>query len=542
VRFLPAPALMLAILATPPAGAVSFPLITLALSGQQPPGAPDGASFTQFHVPSTGGANHAAFSGEFISAPGAQPVRGLWATGPDANLALLAQEGGEVPDIPGAQFDFIGPWVNQSAQVGVSALLKLGPGGVTMTNDQALFAPDASGQLRLVARKGDPVPGLGTTWTSVTGTFTDSGSVLLRGLVGAQPSGQVLAHRELDGTFHPIVIPGDSLPGSPAGWSVRSIGETALSGGDVVFSAEVADDPSDPLTARLSGIWRWNPDGGLSPVLAPGEALPGIDPAPPQQAISFLAGNPAGDLVVLATADYLTTLPDVQGLWRALGGSDELAPVAMAGDPAPDVPGRSFEFFGFAIALNDEGRVAFSAHLDDDDFPPSLDSGGMWLEVDGELRLLFRGGDRLPGAEDRILTDYAAPLLNDLGELVMEAELAEDLEAPGEDAIFFATNPSNRRVLLRKGDELEIAPGDRRIVSFIGMNDGETAALFNSPALNDASQIALRIEFTDGTQGTFLLTVPEPGSALLLLTGLAARAALCRPPRSRRRRSGWPTE
>jgi hypothetical protein len=313
---------------------------------------------------------------------------------------------------------------------------------------------------------------------------------------------------------------------------VRSIGQTAVSGGDVVFSAEVADDPSDPLTARLSGIWRWNPDDGLSPVLAPGEALPGIDPAPPQQAISFLSGNPAGDLVVLATAEYLTTLPDVQGVWRATGGNDDLAPVALSGDPAPDVPGRSFKFFGFAIAFNDEGRVAFSAVLDDDS-PPSLDSGSMWLEVDGELRLLFRGGDRLPGAEDRILTDWSAPLLNDLGELVLEAELAEDLDAPGEDAIFFATSPSNRRVLLRKGDELEVAPGDRRIVSFIEMNDGEEAALFNSPAFNDASQIALRIAFTDGTRGAFLLTVPEPGSALLLLTGLAAQAALRRPLRSR---------
>jgi hypothetical protein len=58
-------------------------------------------------------------------------------------------------------------------------------------------------------------------------------------------------------------------------------------------------------------------------------------------------------------------------------------------------------------------------------------------------------------------------------------------------------------------------------------------ALPNLPSFNDASQIALWIGFADGTEGAFLLTVPEPGSALLLLTGLAAQAALRQPLRSR---------
>ncbi len=88
-------------------------------------------------------------------------------------------------------------------------------------------------------------------------------------------------------------------------------------------------------------------------------------------------------------------------------------------------------------------------------------------------------------------------------------------------------------LLARTGELFEVAPGDWRTISSLGISSGSILADGDVRGLTDAGQFAFRAWFDDGSEGIFLATipspVPEPGALTLLaiagltLLGLVAR-------------------
>jgi len=88
---------------------------------------------------------------------------GVWHASDDGRVILLARAGDPVPGLPGVLFADANPWATNAHQdTAFIANFAVGSGGVTSANDEALFLADANGALTLVLREGDFVPGLGT--------------------------------------------------------------------------------------------------------------------------------------------------------------------------------------------------------------------------------------------------------------------------------------------------------------------------------------------------------------------------------------------
>lgn len=89
---------------------------------------------------------------------------GVWRSDGAGGLELVGQEGRSAPDLPAAvhfgSFSGSGNPIELDDRGHVAFLNRLAGLPVDVTNDFALFGPSASGDLRLVAREGDPVPEL----------------------------------------------------------------------------------------------------------------------------------------------------------------------------------------------------------------------------------------------------------------------------------------------------------------------------------------------------------------------------------------------
>src|SRR5947208_10451483 len=104
-----------------------------------------------------------------------------------AQTTTIAVTGSAAPGLPaGAKFStFSSPLLNNAGQIGFLATLQTGLGGVTTSNDTALFA-GAPGALQLAARKGSQAPG--TAAGAVFNSFNDirlnaAGQVAFTGLL-----------------------------------------------------------------------------------------------------------------------------------------------------------------------------------------------------------------------------------------------------------------------------------------------------------------------------------------------------------------------
>ena len=80
------------------------------------------------------------------------------------------------------------------------------------------------------------------------------------------------------------------------------------------------------------------------------------------------------------------------------------------------------------------------------------------------------------------------------------------------DAALFATSPSGVVLpVVRTGDVVQVTPGVFRTVTEISQLAGWV----------NGDQLAYTLQFSDGSYGVFVSTVPEPSSLLLLGVGFA---------------------
>jgi hypothetical protein len=202
-----------------------------------------------------------------------------------------------------------------------------------------------------------------------------------------------------------------------------------------------------------------------------------------------------------------------------------VALLAREGDAAPGtgagvVYGSNF----FHPTLNAAGQSAFTGNLTGTGVTGANDTG-VWSGAPGSVTLLAREGDAAPGAGAGVaFGDVASTFaINDSGHVAFINILTgTGVTGNNSMSLWWADGVGTLSLIVRAGNAFEVAPGDVRTVSSI-VFDGGSGDEDGTPAgFNDADQVAFRLDFTDGSSGIFVATVPEPGSALLAACGAAA--------------------
>jgi hypothetical protein len=211
------------------------------------------------------------------------------------------------------------------------------------------------------------------------------------------------------------------------------------------------------------------------------------------------------------------------GIWA--GGPGDVRLIAKHGDPAPAFEGTTFQDFGGPV-INDRGQVLFTARLTDVN-PTRNGDQSLWVGTPGSLTLVARQNDPAPDLPAGVVfahdpTDYPAEL-NNAGQLALFGRITGPGVTAANDAGLWAGDPqAGLHLVVRTGDPIDVDPGpavDLRTISGIDLYTMSNPSAGQPVSLTDGGLLAFRLTFTDGSDGVFLASVPEPTAAAILLAG-----------------------
>jgi len=285
---------------------------------------------------------------------------GIWSTGGGNGITLIARSGkaapGTGPGVNYSLFDRIA--INSNGETAFRASLGLSGPGVNLMNDDGIWSEGGGNGLELIAREGDPVPGMGpgVNW----GNFDSNGAL-----------------------------------------SFNSHGQTA-------FRSHLSLDSPGVDNSNNGGVWSEGGGNDLELIARAGDQAPGT---PPGVNFNF---NPFNNTIALNDQGHTAFIANLQGaesgqgIWSE-GGGNGLELVARTGTPAPGVEsGVSFDaFVGQTVVFNNNGQTAFWANLIGPgvDFTNNNDSGIWAQDSAGNLRLIAREGDLLDVSDDPLAPD-----------------------------------------------------------------------------------------------------------------------------------------
>jgi hypothetical protein len=490
---------------------------TVALTGQQIPGAAAGVTFATFStLPRINAAGRTAFE-PTIAGPGVTTSNdtGLWKEG-SGTLTLIARESEQAVGMPAGVVYFGSPFrtvLNSSGHVAIYDLVT--GSGVTTSNNRGIWT-DASGVLTRVVRSGTQAPGAatGVNFAIITPVpqFNDAGNVLFfSSLTGAG------VHSGNDqgvwlyaaGSTSLIAREGSPAPGTPAGVTFDNFSGGGLNmAGQTVIYAGLAGDSVD--STNDSGLWVGSPTSVVLKVRA-GDAAPNAGADVKFASFSqFHSLNRSSRIAFSATlaGGGVTTAND-SSLWS--DGSGALQLIAREGDPAPGTPaGVIFRDFSGMHLLNGPGRSAFNAPLAGAGVTTANDVG-LWIGSAESLHLVVREGDPAPGMGPGVTIGAAAGfMLNSAGQIALTAPLiGSGVTAANDRAIWASDADGQLHVIVREGDQIEVAPGDSRIVNVLNQFTTLTTEEGSPCSFNDVGQLAFTASFTDGSSGVFVSSLVQ---------------------------------
>jgi hypothetical protein len=495
---------VLAWIAARPAAAAEISAIeTVALRFETAPGA--GATYQLFNSALLNDAGEVLFW-----ADDSNGARGLWRWTGSGEESLVAVTGAPAPGFATLPLDTIG-YFSLTANGPVFFGLLDRVEGVTATTDDLVYGSNSSGELVLIARQDALAPGLGGAkfgsqlFDQSVPVSSDFGTLFRN---RSEPAGGGFGDNCLwryDGSVGtPLAIEGDFAPGAPG---------FAFSG----FFGNVMNDLGVTLThVRLDPFGRSLYVFGDA--AAPGT---GANFLFPTENTDELGINNAGEIAFVGYLDDSTSAvfaPDGAGGQRVLVRSDT---------PAAGTEGAVFSSPD-DLALGADGSMVIKGELEVGigDTTTFTDFGLWGTAAYGPLQLIAREGDRPAGLPEG--ATFGPNLrfgLNGSGEVILVGAYTAPGLGTGDGLWHHDLYTGLTSLLLRKGDVVEVAPGDFRTITFLsalgraaGGQDGR------STAWNDAGQIAATMTFSDNTRGVFRITVPEPmaGSAWVAVAALAA--------------------
>ncbi len=488
----------------------AVPMRTVALSGEQPPGTNANVRFLSFASPVIDASGGAAF-GAFLTGPAVSGTddTGIWSEGSGA-LSLVAREGEAAPGTAvGVSFSqFVTPALNAAGQTAFYAVLT--GAGLDASNNYGIWS-EGSGALSLVARAGSAAPGTppGVTFSSLgfdlalnrSGRIAFAASL---GGTGVDVTNDFGVWSEGSEGLSLVAREGNAAPGTAAAVFFGVLGDPTLNdAGQTAFHAGLAGAGVDGTNA--TGIWSEG-SGALSLVVRAGSAAPGTPAGVNFDSFDPPVLNSAGRVAFLARLSGSgVDGTNEHGVWSE--GSEGLSLVARKGSAAPGTPaGVNFSSFEHLV-LDSAGRVAFHAYLSGAGLGITNDTG-IWSGGSGTLALVAREGSAAPGtaAGTNFGPFLASPALNGAGQTAFIASLAGAATGRG---IWSEDSDGALQLIVRTGDEIEVAEGDERSVVDLNMVPGSGGEDGRSTPLNDAGQIAFRALFTDGSSGVFVTIGPD---------------------------------
>jgi hypothetical protein len=208
------------------------------------------------------------------------------------------------------------------------------------------------------------------------------------------------------------------------------------------------------------------------------------------------------------------------GVWT--GQPDDLRLVALDGQPAPGLPGHTYQHLLFDIdsptlvPLSGDGRVGFAG--DYADASGAFSGTAAWAGRPGEIRLLAKSGDQFRSPDNSTVTLYS---------------IRHDgiwLNAAGQ-AVLFGSSHVGADPLLRDTLLAVDADGSVQLVSVadrgghigVGSGAGTGGQDGRASPFNDAGQLVYTIRSPGGPSSIMLTTVPEPS---VLWVGILVAPAL----------------
>lgn len=489
---------------------------TVALTGTQAAGMPPGVLISDlFAFPTFNNLGEVAFQGDLVG-PGVDDTNDkiVWSEG-GGSLHIPAREGDQIPgEALGTTFGRPHPpFINNAGQTAWTAGSFDASGHI---QGSAIWV-EGNSAFGFNARLGRQVqgmaPGIQLIQWGARKLIDDTGQSTLDIIVTGpgidDTNDRIMWHGDHDSGMV-ITQEGSQAPGTGIGvnFSMFSSPNTSDSG-RYVFRAFLQGSGVD--NSNDTGLWA-GADGNLNLVARSGEHAPGTDMDVRFAKVTYWGNvNNTGHVTLQGdlTGPGVDTSNDT-GIWQNYDNT--LSLVVREGDTTPDL-GTDIRIGEFTTgsSLNSAGAIGFRSLITGPGVDANNDSA-IWLAESGEVSLLARTGNPAPGTDPNTLfASVEFPNINDAGQLVFSGTLmglgVDDTNNRG----LWANFGGNQELIIRAGDQLEVASGDLRTID-----------TFNSTGdmFNEAGQILFHASFTDGSEGLFVASVPEPATLLIFMAGL----------------------
>jgi hypothetical protein len=515
---------------------------TVVLSGATVPGLPfAGETLAAFAAPTINASGLVAFTASStfsgaITSPSTANV-GLALSEGSGSLAFLGQQGTLAPSAAGGSttvswagtWNIVGtPFLDNSGHALLSGTLRFplnggsnaSDGTVVGSTDSSGLWSDRSGSVAMTLRLGTTTPtGSAGPLTSFSLAGANTGGTLLATGGTATDSG-ILTDRS--GSLAYAVKAGDQAPGT--GGAVFNSG--LFSGpvmnnlGRIAFRASlVAGGGSPPVVNNVNstGIWSEG-SGSLQLVARQGSVAVGTSGAL-FSSFGTPGINDAGQTVFQSslTGGDVSGTTNNGGIWSEGGGTLHL--VARKGGTAPDAGSPQAVFNAIATTsvplINHAGEIAFPATLvTGAGGVTSANSAGIWSEGSGSLHLVARQGFQAPGtAAGDLFSTFANLAMNAPGNVAFQATLLSgvgDVTTSNNSGIWAQDQNGILQLVARTGQPFTVAPGDVRTILSLSFNASSAGEDGKAITFDDSNALAFYATFTNGTNGVFTATVPEP--------------------------------
>jgi hypothetical protein len=390
-----------------------------------------------------------------------------------ASTRLVARVGDPLPDPPGGGTFTSVDW---GSQLNHSLSRDTGPSAIHSHGSQHWWIDEDS--TTLLAAPGHAVPGMaaGTLFANSAISLHELavGSVALSGTItgpGAANGSQyaVLTGDEQHGLK--VAVPlGSPLPGLPD-WKFTNPGFVRVNkSGDLAFrtGGSTLTSPSTSAT----GMWRYY-QGQVSQVAIYGQQAPGL-PAGVQFApfsTVLIGGQPMAlsDAGEMAFAAELSgpgvTTANRDSFWATRNGIAAL--LAREGDESPGAPNAVFESLSSSVVINSAGISTFRASLSGPGAPDSSDQG-IWAGSPGNLNLVVREDDPVPGLANVRFAGFETPLLNNQGTMAFIAGLRGTGVTTGNDTALFVRVDDEVAMIAREGSRIDVDPTSVTSLATVG--------------------------------------------------------------------------
>lgn len=500
---------------------------TVALSGQQALGLPNGVNYFGFVNTKISNTGAVAFQALLLGGNQASPF-GIMREDESLTLGPVALSGTQAPGLPmGVTFPNLQPFpdLNMSKSGNIAFLASLIVGATGSPNTRAIFADRVGSGFSAAARVGDQASGFAPdiTFKNFNAiSANDTGELAFYGTLagpGINVANQDVIYRQLSsGDLLPLAREMEQVPGDTPGtlWKSFNIHTDINNGGRVAFNATLTDELGTESFGLFSASIRNDmiahaKSGNQAPGLTAGVAMTGFSDAVlnNNNQVAFYSGLEGSGVT---SSNNLALFGP---------GDSGLTFIAREGDQVLSQPnGVLYDFdMSLPLILNDQSGLALYTRLRGTTVTSSTNTAIVSTGSGTELSVVARTGDQVPGlADGTVFIDISGGTLemNNTGQVAFRAgwKMSQTISYG-----LFATSPSGELVLVASpGQSIDVNNDplitDERIISAVNSDFG----------FNDLGQIAFNVQFTDGSLGVFVRTIPTPSTLpLVACIGFALR-------------------